>query len=179
MTMVRSAVIALLFVAAANVVHAADSMTAVIERVRKKHPTVQQMSTADLARILEADSVQSATLLDVREEREFNVSHLKGARRAATIEEALDALGDVRKDALVVAYCSVGYRSSELAEKLGERGFTNVFNLEGSLFQWANEDRAVYRDDVRVHCVHPYNRWWGRLLKRELRDCPAEEPHSE
>jgi hypothetical protein len=43
-----------------------------------------------------------------------------------------------------------------------------VFNLEGSLFQWANEGRPVYRDDVPVQAIHPYDARWGRLLDRRF-----------
>ena len=68
----------------------------------------------------------------------------------------------------VVVYCSVGYRSSRLAEKLRARGIENVFNLEGSLFQWANEGRPLYRGDERVYEAHPYDDEWGQLLDRRL-----------
>ena len=55
----------------------------------------------------------------------------------------------------IVVYCSVGYRSSELAEFLMKTGFTEVYNLEGSIFRWANEGRPVYRAEERVRVVHP------------------------
>jgi rhodanese-related sulfurtransferase len=72
----------------------------------------------------------------------------------------------------VVVYCAVGYRSSALAQKLQKAGLTNVFSLDGSIFQWANEGRQLYRGSERVKEVHPYNRKWGRLLKPEYHPKP-------
>ena len=79
--------------------------------------------------------------------------------------EALEAIDPVRT---VVVYCSIGYRSSRLAEKLRARGIENVFNLEGSLFQWANEGRPLYRGEERVYQAHPYDEEWGQLLDRRF-----------
>ena len=69
----------------------------------------------------------------------------------------------------MVVYCSVGYRSSRLVARLQQAGCTNVFNLEGSIFQWANEDRRLERDGQPVKEVHPYNRTFGQLLRPEHR----------
>jgi hypothetical protein len=56
-----------------------------------------------------------------------------------------------------------------MAERLQKAGFTNVMNLEGSIFQWANEGRPVYRDAAEVQQVHPYDGIWGKLLDKDLR----------
>lgn len=69
---------------------------------------------------------------------------------------------------MIVVYCSVGYRSSRLARQLRTRGVKNVFNLEGSLFKWANEGRPVYRGSERVQEVHPFDEDWGELLDESL-----------
>ena len=42
--------------------------------------------------------------------------------------------------------------------------YTNVRNLDGSIFQWANEGRPLVRGNQRVQDVHPYDENWGRLL---------------
>ena len=44
----------------------------------------------------------------------------------------------------------------------------NVFNLQGSIFQWANEGRLLMANDRAVHAVHPYNERWGVLLNPQL-----------
>ena len=71
--------------------------------------------------------------------------------------------------ARVVVYCSIGYRSATIIEKLQDAGIGNIYNLEGGLFEWANQGRPVYRGGQRVNEVHPYNRAWGLLLRGEYR----------
>ena len=67
----------------------------------------------------------------------------------------------------IVVYCSVGVRSSELARALQAVGRTNVFNLDGAIFQWANEGRPLYAGSNVVTTVHRDNRKWGRFLRRD------------
>ena len=81
---------------------------------------------------------------------------------------ALDALEPKDSEHTVVVYCSVGYRSSQLAQELRRQGFENVFNLEGSLFQWANEGRPLYRGKERAYRAHPYDEEWGQLLDKRF-----------
>lgn len=132
-------------------------------------PNVHHISTDSLAAWL-ADSSRSAPLLlDVRKPEEYAVSHLPGAVRVDPETTDFSFLDSVDHAAPIVAYCSVGYRSSGLAEQLQKAGFTNVLNLQGSIFQWANEGRPVYRQEKKVQQVHPYDKIWGRLLNKELR----------
>lgn len=126
------------------------------------------MTTQHLAGLLESDP-GSVLLLDARSEAEYAVGQLRGAVRTETLAAALDALSGFDRRSTIVVYCSVGHRSSELAERLLARGVANVFNLEGSIFRWANEGRPVYRGAQRVHEVHPYDDDWARLLNRRYR----------
>ncbi len=139
------------------------------QKIRREFPQVSQMSVGELQSILDDKDGARPLILDVREPNEFAVSHLTGAQQAANTEQALSLLATTEKDRLIVAYCSVGYRSSRLAKALGDRGFTNVHNLEGSIFEWANQGHAVYRGKTEVKEVHPYNDDWGQLLKEDLR----------
>ncbi len=147
-----------------------------LKMIRAKYPEVAQLSTDSLQTMLDASlKAERPLLLDVREKEEYEVSHLKGAISALTEKEALQAMEALRAlegvapDRPVVLYCSVGYRSSEMAGFLQKRGFEKIYNLEGSIFAWANEGRPVYRGEERVHKVHPYDRVWGKLLKKALR----------
>jgi rhodanese-related sulfurtransferase len=97
------------------------------------------------------------------------VSHLPGARRVDPNASAGTVAADLPKETPIVTYCAVGYRSGEMADRLRALGFSNVRNLEGSIFQWANEHRPLVRDDERVSTVHPYSAFWGRLLNDEVR----------
>lgn len=121
-----------------------------------------------VAFLLDADPSDAPILLDVRTADEFAVSHLAGAIR---VEPGTDPaqLDSLRGRGPIVTYCSVGYRSAELASMLIDAGFSDVSNLRGSIFRWANEGRPVYRDGRRVREVHPYDEIWGVLLDPSLR----------
>jgi len=138
---------------------------AVKDMIRKKFPAVEQISTADLQAWLEKGD-QRPLLVDVRSEDEFRVSHLRDAVRVDP--GAANPLAGVATDTPIVTYCSVGYRSSRTARRLSELGFTDVRNLEGSIFEWANQGRPVVRGGREVRQVHPYDERWGRLLAPEL-----------
>lgn len=43
-----------------------------------------------------------------------------------------------------------------------------VYTLDGSIFEWVNEGRPVYRDGRVVAEVHPFDDRWGTLLDRRL-----------
>ena len=132
--------------------------------IHEAFPDVPQMTTQQLAAMQADGAATDIVLLDARTAAEFNVSHLPGAVLASNTRIALDALVANDTERTVVVYCSVGYRSSRLAEELRARGFEDVSNLEGSLFQWANEGRPLYRGEQRVYQAHPYDEEWGQLL---------------
>jgi rhodanese-related sulfurtransferase len=144
--------------------------------VRTRFPEVRQLSAADLAAWLADTNRMPPLLLDVRTGAEFAVSHLPGARRADPKATAAELLPTLPAERPIVVYCSVGYRSSELAARLLRAGRTNVANLEGSIFAWANEGRPLERNGRPVATVHPYNEQFGRLLKPELRAANPEAP---
>ena len=131
--------------------------------VRETFPHVPQLSTERLAELL-AEGAE-VVLLDARSKEEFATSHLQGAVRATSVRKARNALDEHGGEPTVVVYCSVGYRSSRLAQQLRAQGIEDVFNLEGSLFKWANEGRPVYRDSEQVRSVHPFDDDWGTLLQ--------------
>ena len=135
--------------------------------IRRDFPRVERITPAALATWMNDDEAVPPLLLDVRTREEFEVSHLRNARQVDP-KTAASALQEPM-DRPIVTYCSVGYRSGAFAEKLRAAGYTRVVNLEGSIFRWANEGRPVYQLDQRVGKVHPYNRVWGLLLRKELR----------
>jgi rhodanese-related sulfurtransferase len=144
-------------------------LSATEKLIRAKFPGVKQLSTAELA-AWQADAKRAPpVLIDAREPAEWSVSHLAGAKNVPPGTKPEEALAGVAKDAPLVVYCSVGYRSSQYVEKLQKAGWTNAVNLEGSIFQWANEGRPVVDDKGPASKVHPYDATWGELLKPGLR----------
>lgn len=142
--------------------------------LRTQFPQVQWITTQELADWLADPRRQQPVLLDVRTADEWAVSHLPGARRVEPEASVEAALSGVPKNAPIVTYCAVGYRSAEMAKNLRAAGFSNVRNLEGSIFQWANEHRPLVHEGEAVKRVHPYSAFWGKLLEDDVR-APLEK----
>jgi rhodanese-related sulfurtransferase len=103
--------------------------------------------------------------LDAREREEFEVSHIQNAKWIGYKDFDLNRLKGVSKNDTLVVYCSVGYRSEKIAEKLINEGYTNVFNLYGSIFEWSNQGRPVYdSNNNKTNRVHAYNKRWSQWL---------------
>ncbi|MFU8892973.1 MAG: rhodanese-like domain-containing protein [Luteolibacter sp.] len=141
-------------------------------KVAAKFTDVPQLSTTDLAAWLADPERKPPQILDAREPAEFNVSHLPGAIRIDPGASADDASANIDPTRPVVIYCSVGYRSSALANRLIKAGHTNIMNLEGSIFKWANEGRPLVQNGQPTHQVHPYNRYYGQMLQPNHRHKP-------
>lgn len=113
-------------------------------------------------------------LVDVRESREFAVSRLPGAVRLdpeAGDEEALGLIRAHRAGRPVLFYCSVGVRSSELAQRLqrqlAKEGAPSA-NLAGGIFAWAKQGRALESPEGPTRRVHGYDRTWARLAPQPV-----------
>ena len=131
--------------------------------IRLKFSEIEQLSTTDLAYWLSSENQANPLLLDARTAEEYQVSHLFNAQLVPdNLHDLIEQ--QISCDTPIVVYCSVGYRSSAIACSLQSLGYKNVFNLEGSIFQWVNENRPVYRAGKPVNTVHPYQKFWEHLL---------------
>ena len=109
---------------------------------------------------------QDVYLLDTRSPSEYQVSHLKNAQFADYDNFKLADVSLPDKNKPIVVYCSVGYRSERIGEKLKEAGYKNVYNLYGGIFQWKNEGLPVYNPEgEKTDSVHTYNKRWGKWLE--------------
>lgn len=129
--------------------------------VQRQFPQVPTITTSKLATWL-ASELPPPILIDVRQAEEYAVSHLPGALHLTTVPAIQQA--DVPTEAAIVVYCSVGYRSARLAQKLRAAGYQQVMNLAGSIFEWHNQEQPLVADGELTRQVHPYNRAWGLLL---------------
>jgi rhodanese-related sulfurtransferase len=109
-------------------------------------------------------------LLDTRSPEEFQVSHIQGSQ---LLDYNLYGEKDLRKlplNSIIVVYCSVGYRSERVGEKLQRLGYTRVWNLYGGIFQWKNEGGEVVNPSgLATDSVHTYNRNWSKWLIRGIK----------
>lgn len=136
--------------------------------VSRKFPSVKWLTTKQLTQWLADTGKLQPILLDARTEAEYELSHLQQAERIDPYHPNLEAIA-CSKDMPIVVYCSVGYRSARVADQLGQAGFSHVYNLEGSIFQWANEGHPIYQNECPTTLVAPYNQRWGQLLKPQYR----------
>lgn len=132
-------------------------------------PDIGQISTDELARRLSGSN--DVILIDVRSRGEFAVSHIPFAvriRPGATSQNVVDRLNASVTGRHVIFYCSVGVRSSRLADRsradLMRLGAEGVYNLSGGLFAWHNEERSVENMKGPTQFIHPFDRTWGKLL---------------
>ena len=118
--------------------------------------------------VTEAHKLKSVVFFDAREEEEFKVSHIPGAKYVGYRSFDEDLLDQIAKDQKIVVYCSIGYRSEKIGEKLKKLGYSKVYNLYGSIFEWANEGYALENAQGKVtKKVHVYNKKWSKWMTNE------------
>jgi rhodanese-related sulfurtransferase len=122
---------------------------------------------------ISVDSLQQNTdcfyLLDSRERKEFEVSHLKNAVFIGYNSFDEDKLSEVliEKDKPIAVYCSLGVRSYKIAKKIKKLGFSKVFNVYGGIFEWKNKGFPVVDpSNKETEKVHAYSRIWGIYLNK-------------
>lgn len=144
-------------------VEALQSMEKAMAAVRRDFPEAKPVATSQLAAWL--GESEGVLIIDARAPEEFAVSRIPGARGETTVKEAATMADGVKR---VVVYDAVGFDSAEWAEALTTAGSAEIFYLEGGIFQWANQGRPlVDADGNPTTKVHPYNKYWGRLLERK------------
>jgi len=88
-------------------------------------------------------------ILDVREPFEFRGKRIREAINIPSARE-MNALTDTLPgDYSIFLYCTTGYRSKRAAENLYEKGYRDLFNLEGGLAAWKKEDMPVVKGTGR------------------------------
>ncbi|WP_460885392.1 rhodanese-like domain-containing protein [Rhabdobacter roseus] len=120
--------------------------------------------------LISCDSAQAlakAVFLDTRARPEYDVSHIPGARWVGYEEFSLPKVRDISFQTPVVVYCSVGVRSERVGKKMREAGYTQVYNLNGSLFEWVNQDKPIVNAQGQpTQKVHAYSPAWGIWLRK-------------
>ena len=113
-----------------------------------------------------AKVLQTAVFLDAREKEEFEVSSIQGAMPVGYDDFKIRHLKDLPQDTLIVVYCSVGYRSEKVTQKLLKAGYSNVYNLYGGIFEWVNQGNPTYHEEKVTLKIHAYDRIWGQWLEK-------------
>ena len=145
------------------------SLVEIEARVERDYPRVTSMLPQHVDQLLRQR--RDVLVLDVREADEFAVSHIPGAVQVdpgLTASQFQAQFGPALAGRTVIVYCSVGVRSSKLAERVGNvtraAGATGVYNLKGGIFAWHNFGLGLAQGQNRTEFVHPYSRSWSRYL---------------
>ncbi len=85
--------------------------------------------------------------LDVRTPGEYAEGYIEGARlidfQSGNFENEIATLD---KNATYAVYCRSGNRSSQAVKVMQDAGFTNVFNMNGGVIDWANAGLPLIRN---------------------------------
>jgi len=84
------------------------------------------------------------SIVDVREEWEFSRYRIKGSQSVPLSLFAL-SFRSIPRDRTVVIVCEVGERSKQATQFLRNRGWENVFNLEGGINAWMEAGYGLER----------------------------------
>lgn len=129
------------------------ALEGMVSQVSRRFPDVKTITATSLREHLPADDT---VLVDVRSPAERAVSTLPGAITPEDLEGRLDELGDCT----VVAYCTVGARSSAYARRMGEKGVP-VLNLEGSLLAWTHAGGELTDGSSPTNRLHVFGPRWN------------------
>ena len=121
---------------------------------RKEFPEVKHISPQKAMDLLNRKEI---VFVDIRKPAERAVSMLPGA---VSKQKFLDALQNYR-DKIVVAYCTISYRSGLFARDMAKQGLP-VLNLQGGILAWILEGGKVYDAAAKpVKRVHVYGDKWN------------------
>jgi sterol desaturase/sphingolipid hydroxylase (fatty acid hydroxylase superfamily)/rhodanese-related sulfurtransferase len=152
------------------ILHRRHDMAGALALARRDFPNVPRIQVEDLKAWLADSSRPQPQLFDVRTKEEFAVSRLPGARRIDPTARVKDIRAAMDTNQPAVFYCSIGYRSSAVVAALQDAGFTNMVNLEGSIFAWAVAGLPLERPETKTptRLVHPFSASYAKLLPEGL-----------
>ncbi len=103
--------------------------------------SVRTLNAAELSTLLK-ERAGAASIVDVREPREFSAAHLPGATNIP-VTELPARMGSLPKG-LVVFVCRSGARSLTAAALASRAGVEDIAHLEGGLLAWATDVDATF-----------------------------------
>ena len=128
-------------------------MNFVLAYLRRQFPNTPTVNTSDFSEIIKDND--NVLILDCRRPDEHEISKIPGAKNVhfrCSDEELKETLKEVDDKTQIISYCSLGYRSAIITDRIREQiqndssiqaTSDKVYNLEGSIFKWANENRPL------------------------------------
>ena len=103
---------------------------------RRDEEAIPRMSAHELKQKM--DAREPFELIDVRETFEYEIARIDGAR-LIPLGEIAERADELRRDRPIVVHCHSGRRSAEAVRLLQQRGFGNIYNLEGGIDAWSDQ----------------------------------------
>lgn len=97
--------------------------------------SIQMMSTDQVREFLDRRKPDEYTLIDVRQEWEYEEFHIPGAR-LIPLAELADRLDEVDRSKPALVYCASGGRSMAASGLLEGQGYEDVTNMVGGAMAW-------------------------------------------
>ena len=108
-----------------------------------------------------AEKIKSTTqpsIIDVRSPEEFAGQHINNAINIDWNGDNFESkIGKFDKSKPIFVYCMSGGRSKQAAEKLGNMGFTKIYELQGGIMKWNAAGLSVPSDKIIGMCTQEYN----------------------
>jgi len=119
--------------------------------------SIEQLSSMDSGRFV---------LLDAREKDEYDISTIPGSTYIGYDDFDMESIEHLPKGQPIIVFCSIGYRSEKIGEKLKKAGYGRVFNLYGSIFAWANAGNQLCTPSGEdTNKLHTYNKKWSKWVE--------------
>ena len=111
------------------------------ELIAEAKTRIREVTPRDVQGML--DRGERVAVVDVREDREWNLGHLPGAQHMSrgTLESKIEVA--VPREAKVVLYCAGGNRSVLAADMLRQMGYREVASMSGGFRGWVESGGDV------------------------------------
>jgi thiosulfate sulfurtransferase len=92
----------------------------------------QRISIEDASQLL---AQRQPAVVDIRDAHSWQTAHLPGAKHLDN-QSVQQFMADTNKDEAVLVYCYHGHSSQNVAAWLSEKGFKEVYSLDGGFEIW-------------------------------------------
>jgi rhodanese-related sulfurtransferase len=101
----------------------------------------------DAQKILNDNNVDHV-IIDVRTAQEYDEGHIPRAINLShnIIEKNIEDLLQYKSKEQVILYCRSGYRAGKAATILKEKGFNNLYHLEGDMLGWQSQGHPIEKN---------------------------------
>lgn len=131
-------------------------VSAMANTIEKQFSETPQMTIEDFLK-----KKNDVILVDVRDEKEMKVSIIPGAITRKEFESQRSKY----KDKKIVAYCTIGQRSTEYTKELKKEGF-DAYNLKESILGWTHRKLPLVTPEGKeTKKVHVYDEPWNLVEK--------------